>query len=127
MPSSTMTISAMAVLTGGFTLIAFLAWFFFGPKQSKRAETKAGVQEETLPMESPSVLARCDLTIKGMHCASCVSRVAKALKEVPGVQDATVNLLAERGAVKFDARQTRPEDLITAVEEAGYDASVAQR
>lgn len=70
-------------------------------------------------------MERCDLTIEGMHCAACVARVEKALKQVPGVQESTVNLLAERGAVTFDARQTRPEDLIAALDVAGYDAHVA--
>ena len=67
---------------------------------------------------------RCDLSVKGMHCASCVGRVENALKRVPGVQDATVNLLAERAAVQFDPEQTRPADLIAALDIAGYDAQV---
>ena len=67
---------------------------------------------------------RCDLSVQGMHCAACVGRVENALKRVPGVQAATVNLLAERAAVQFDPKQTKPEDLIAALDIAGYDAQV---
>ncbi len=72
-------------------------------------------------------LERCDLTITGMHCAACVGRVEQALKRVPGVQDATVNLLAERAAVRYDAQQTQVQELLDAVEMAGYDASFVDR
>src|ERR1051326_505583 len=70
-------------------------------------------------------LERCDLTVKGMHCAACASRVEGALKRVPGVEEATVNLLAERAAVKYDPQQAKPEDLIEALDIAGYDGHVA--
>ncbi|HLK55258.1 MAG TPA: heavy metal translocating P-type ATPase [Chthonomonadaceae bacterium] len=70
------------------------------------------------------VLERCDLTIQGMHCAACVGRVEKALQQVPGVQEATVNLLAERAAVQFDPAQAKPEDLVEAIDIAGYDSAV---
>jgi P-type Cu+ transporter len=74
---------------------------------------------------TPLALERCDLTVKGMHCASCTTRVENALKRVPGVQGATVNLLAERAAVQFDPQQTTPNDLIAALDVAGYDGQVA--
>jgi Cu+-exporting ATPase len=53
---------------------------------------------------SPSTL---DLGVGGMTCASCVSRVEKALKKVPGVQDATVNLATESARITF-APSARP-------------------
>ena len=61
-----------------------------------------------------------------MHCAACVGRVEQAIKRVPGVQDATVNLLAERGVVTFDATQATPQAMIAAVETAGFDAALAR-
>ena len=108
----------IAILTGGIGLIAFLAWFFFGKREGKRAEPVA------IPQGQP-FSERCDLTITGMHCASCVGRVEKAIQRVPGVQDVTVNLLAERAAVTFDRNQTKPEDVIAAVNDAGYNAGMA--
>ena len=44
-----------------------------------------------------------DLGIAGMTCASCVGRVERALRKVPGVQDATVNLATERAHIVVDA------------------------
>ncbi|MCW3096031.1 MAG: copA [Chthonomonadaceae bacterium] len=117
-----MSIDMIAVLVGGAGSIAFLAWFFFGPK--------AGMQEikQQIPPTGTAqpALEQCDLTITGMHCAACVGRVEKALKRVPGVQDAVVNLLSEHAAVRFDARQAKPADLIAAVYDSGYDASPVQ-
>ena len=65
--------------------------------------------------------ARCDLSVKGMHCAACAARVEKALKEMPGVQDAAVNLLAERAAVTYAPGEVEPEDLVAAVDQTGYE------
>ncbi|MDB5731236.1 MAG: copper-translocating P-type ATPase, partial [Variovorax sp.] len=40
-----------------------------------------------------------DLPVGGMTCASCVARVERALKQVPGVRDATVNLATETARI----------------------------
>ena len=60
-----------------------------------------------------------ELAIGGMTCASCVGRVEKALKAVPGVTQATVNLATERATVHGVAAA---QDLIAAIEKAGYEA-----
>lgn len=62
-----------------------------------------------------------NLPIGGMTCASCASRVEKALSEVPGVDQATVNLATERASIRFKDTRVKPEDLIRAVREIGYD------
>jgi Cu+-exporting ATPase len=62
-----------------------------------------------------------DLAIEGMTCASCVSKVEKALNAVPGVTRASVNLATERAHVEL-AGQVPLSDLIKAVETAGYEA-----
>jgi Cu+-exporting ATPase len=62
------------------------------------------------------------LDVKGMSCASCVSHVEKALKKVPGVVDASVNLAMETATINGEA--LKEEALIHAVEDAGYHASV---
>src|ERR687888_507451 len=61
-----------------------------------------------------------ELPITGMTCASCVNRVQKALKKVPGVADASVNLATEQASVRYDPAEVRPEQLQAAVENAGY-------
>ena len=60
------------------------------------------------------------LPVTGMTCASCSNRVTKALKKVPGVADASVNLATEQAAISYDAAQTGPDALRAAVENAGY-------
>lgn len=63
-----------------------------------------------------------ELKIGGMTCASCVGRVEKALKAVPGVLDAQVNLATERAQVRALAGGAETAQLIAAVEAAGYSA-----
>jgi Cu+-exporting ATPase len=65
------------------------------------------------------VTDQVELPITGMTCASCVSRVAKALNKVPGVLSAEVNLATERATVRFTPTTSRAE-LQAAVEAAGY-------
>lgn len=61
------------------------------------------------------------LQIEGMSCASCVSRVEKALLKVPGVASATVNLATEQASVKVTP-DLPVASLLQAVESAGYGA-----
>jgi P-type Cu+ transporter len=62
-----------------------------------------------------------DLGIGGMTCASCVSRVERALKKVPGVTDATVNLATESARVAFAPGEQMEARLRRAVRDAGYE------
>ena len=62
------------------------------------------------------------LAIEGMTCASCVSRVEKALLRVPGVVRAEVNLATEAAAVTMATRHIDEASLVAAVERAGYEA-----
>jgi Cu+-exporting ATPase len=70
------------------------------------------------PTDAPPGLI--ELQVEGMTCASCVTRVEKALKKVPGVVDATVNLATERARVR--APGVGIDALAAAVEKAGYAA-----
>jgi len=67
---------------------------------------------------SPSTL---DLGVGGMTCASCVSRVEKALKKIPGVQDATVNLATESARVVYAPSAQMDAQIRRAVRNAGYE------
>jgi len=58
--------------------------------------------------------------VSGMTCASCVNRVERGLRKVPGVQAASVNLATEQATVHFDPQQTQPPTLIEAVQGSGY-------
>ena len=65
---------------------------------------------------------RTELAIAGMTCASCIARVERALKAVPGVTGAAVNLATERATVQGHASTAA---LIAAVARAGYEAQPA--
>jgi len=65
------------------------------------------------------------LNIEGMTCASCVSRVEKALLKVPGVESASVNLATERATVALGAGGS-VDALIQAVGKAGYKGTHRQ-
>jgi Cu+-exporting ATPase len=66
------------------------------------------------------------LPVVGMTCASCASRVEKALVRVPGVREATVNLATEVASVKADPA-VRLQAMRVAVEKAGYEVGDAQQ
>ena len=63
------------------------------------------------------------LAIEGMTCGSCVRSVERALTRVPGVERAVVDLASGRAHVEGNAL---PEDLMSAVRSAGYQARVAE-
>ncbi|EGD04629.1 copper-translocating P-type ATPase, partial [Burkholderia sp. TJI49] len=71
---------------------------------------------------APATPSSIELDIDGMTCASCVSRVEKALAKVPGVTHASVNLATERATVEAAADVTAAR-LVDAVKQAGYGAT----
>jgi Cu+-exporting ATPase len=64
---------------------------------------------------------RTSFGVQGMSCASCVARVEEALRSVPGVLDATVNLATERATVTYVPGTVTLRDLFAAVRQAGYE------
>ncbi len=66
------------------------------------------------------------LHIEGMHCASCVGRVEHALRGVPGVVEASVNLPTEQARVRFQDKPPSLEELQRAVRDAGYEIAAAE-
>ncbi|MGF6469061.1 heavy metal translocating P-type ATPase [Paraburkholderia youngii] len=77
---------------------------------------------DAAPSPSPSLTRVVELDIGGMTCASCASRVEKALTRLPGVVRASVNLATERARVESDATLA-PQQLAEAVRKAGYEAT----
>lgn len=64
-----------------------------------------------------------ELAVEGMTCASCVGRVERALKAIPGVAEAVANLATERATVRSVADA---DVLIAAIDQAGYEARLVQ-
>lgn len=63
--------------------------------------------------------------VTGMSCAACSAHVEKAVAAVPGVAGVSVSLLTNSMQVEYEADPV-PEDVIAAVEAAGYGAAVAE-
>ena len=80
------------------------------------------LKENIAAPENLTQTARCDLPLLGMHCASCASRIERALNKVEGVENANVNFAATRATINFDSHKTNPEKLREAVQAVGYDA-----
>ncbi|CAB3800864.1 Copper-exporting P-type ATPase [Paraburkholderia fynbosensis] len=74
----------------------------------------------------PAAVRFAELDIGGMTCASCATRVEKALAKVPGVTRASVNLATEQARVEGDAT-VDAEALANAVRKAGYEATPSAR
>ena len=60
------------------------------------------------------------LTVEGMSCGHCKNAVEKAVRGLPGVMTAEVDLAANSLTVDFDPDKTSLRDIKSAVEDAGY-------
>lgn len=97
------------------------------PAQIKAAIEHAGYGVRDIPAaHSTTTIAPAppsgDITlpVEGMTCASCVSRVEKALNRVAGVIEARVNLATEKAHIVFDPATTGIDQMRAAIEKAGY-------
>jgi Cu+-exporting ATPase len=78
----------------------------------------------TATLEEPRT--RVQLALEGMTCASCATRIERKLNKLDGVE-ASVNYATEQATVSYDPALAVVDDLIHAVEAAGYRASVEAR
>ncbi|RZA19626.1 MAG: cation-translocating P-type ATPase, partial [Proteobacteria bacterium] len=62
--------------------------------------------------------------IQGMSCASCVARIEKVVKKLPGVAEASVNLATETAMIQFNPALVSTEGIAKAISKAGYEASL---
>ena len=67
-----------------------------------------------------------ELAIGGMHCPHCPAAVEKALKAVPGVRRARVNLVNGLASIDRDPTRSKAIDLLRAIRGAGYAAGTAK-
>ncbi len=68
-----------------------------------------------------------EIGVRGMTCANCVARVERALRALPAVAEATVNLATERASVSYDERLAPVEALTEAIAAAGYTPLLLER
>lgn len=65
------------------------------------------------------------LRSKELTCPSCVAKIEKALKNVPGVEDAKVFFNTGRIEVQHDPALATPQKLVDTVQSVGYQARVS--
>nr|URM60725.1 Trihelix family protein [Gymnema sylvestre] len=91
----------------------------------------AGFEAELLPEPStshskPNGTLIGQFTIGGMTCAACVNSVEGILRQVPGVKRAVVALATSLGEIEYDPLVVSKDDLVNAIEDAGFEASFVQ-
>ena len=69
-------------------------------------------------------MASVTLTIRGMTCQHCVMAVKQALKSVPGVDEATVEI--GKAVVSYDPAKAGVDEMKRAIAEEGYEVVAAQ-
>ena len=67
------------------------------------------------------MIEKIEIRISGMHCASCVVNIERALKKNKAVKSASVSLLSEKAVVEYDLSKASRGDLEKAITDEGYD------
>jgi len=88
----------------------------FDPKKVSLGEIEKAVKEAGYDVVNQEVTIK----VGGMMCATCVETIGAALKELPGVVTATVNLGTEKAYVTYNPSLSTPADMKKAIEDAGY-------
>lgn len=71
-------------------------------------------------------MKKTTIQVTGMHCASCVAVLTRALQKVDGVQKAVVNYSTEKATVDFDPAKTNEQALVAAIKNKGYGGIIAE-
>lgn len=82
---------------------------------------KSSVAEHALEPRKSGKTADITVPVSGMHCASCVSKVEKAVASLEGVISVSVNLATEKATVKYDPSVVGTDKIIEAIKSTGYD------
>ncbi|GAV83847.1 E1-E2_ATPase domain-containing protein/HMA domain-containing protein/Hydrolase domain-containing protein, partial [Cephalotus follicularis] len=91
----------------------------------------AGFEAEILPEPGafgtkPHGTLVGQFTIGGMTCAACVNSVEGILRDLPGVKRAVVALATSLGEVEYDPTVIGKDDIVNAIEDAGFEGSLVQ-
>lgn len=95
----------------------------FDPHQLTVDAIVANVVAAGFQAEQPDAPGELSFGVGGLHCASCVARLEKALMALPGISSAVVNLATGSCFVRFDPAQQDKGTIYRAVIEAGYTPS----
>jgi Cu+-exporting ATPase len=92
-----------------------------GPAEAETVEAQQSEKEDIADEEEQETeVSETTIKISGMTCATCAKTIETTLCKLGGVNDATVNLAAEKARVSFDSNITSVHAMQEAVERAGY-------
>ncbi|KAB2051358.1 hypothetical protein ES319_A12G049300v1 [Gossypium barbadense] len=128
--------SINGVLRASVALLQNRADVVFDPNLVKDEDIKnaiedAGFEAEILLEPSnvgtkPRGVLVGQFSIGGMTCAACVNSVEGILRDLPGVSRAVVALATSLGEVEYDPTVISKDDIVNAIEDAGFEASLVQ-
>ncbi|CAO2839573.1 unnamed protein product [Amaranthus hypochondriacus] len=132
--------SALLAVNGVFeasvALLQNKAHVLFDPDLVKDEDIRsaiedAGFEAEILPQTNssqtgPNKILSGQFNIGGMTCAACVNSVEGILRDLPGVTKAVVSLTTSLGEVQYDPSIVSKVDIVNAIEDAGFEASLVQ-
>ncbi len=82
---------------------------------------KAAVAKAGYEAVDDIVEKQVTIPVGGMTCASCAAAIERALKKLPGVKTASVNLATEKAQVGYDSGTVRLSEIKQAIRKAGYE------
>ncbi|KAJ6802166.1 copper-transporting ATPase RAN1-like [Iris pallida] len=124
------------VAEASVSLLQNKASVVFDPNLAKDEDIKEAIEDagfeaevlsdssNTRPRSQSSLVGQ--FRIGGMTCAACVNSVEGILTKLPGVKRAVVALATSLGEVEYDPLLTSKEEIVNAIEDAGFDALFLQ-
>lgn len=85
-------------------------------------EIKKAVVDAGYSIEEENKISSVTLSIEGMTCQSCVSRIEKKTSEMPGVEKISVNLATEKAVVDYRKNELKLSEIVKFINELGYKA-----
>lgn len=113
----------------GCVVILNSAWacgsFCLGKKKDATLLSEQSIGEKDDSTQTVVKERRIALKVEGMTCGSCEFHVRRALKKVQGVKEVKVSVKGGKSDIVYDTSMAKTQDLIDAVNKAGYKASLA--
>lgn len=69
-------------------------------------------------------MATMKMTIKGMHCQSCIKLIQMNFEDLNGIKNSSIDLKSGRAQVDFDEKLTSRKDIVESIKKAGYSAEL---
>ena len=85
------------------------------------------VEDSGYHVKEKENLKEMDLDIEGMTCSSCAASIEHGLKNVPGLENFSVNLLNQKAHLSYNPNMIKSQDIMQMIEDIGYHATRAEK